>query len=259
MTGRRVVVLGGSGALGARAATAIAARGHEVVRVSRSTGVNAVTGAGLSQALAGAHTVVDCLNVTTLRRRRAVDFFTVTARNVADAARASGVEHVACLSIVNVTEPALRKALGYYAGKAAQDDVYRGRLLEEPGRVGFTSLRSTQWFEFADQLLHQLRVANLAVVPVMRVRPVSADAVAEALADVVDEGPAERARTVDVAGPDVLDTGTMARRLAERRGTPAVATVPMPNRALRAGALLPPPTARFDSRTFDEWLAAPHS
>ncbi|OMH36661.1 SDR family oxidoreductase [Tersicoccus sp. Bi-70] len=256
---RRVVVLGGSGLLGARAADAIAARGHEVVRVSRSTGVDAVTGTGLAEAFAGADTVVDCLNITTTRRRPAVDFFTTSATHVADAARAAGVGHVVCLSIVNVTEPGLRSALGYYAGKAAQDDVYRGRLLDGPARVGFTSLRSTQWFDFAEQLLRQLRLGPLAVVPAMRVQPVSADAVAEAIADAVDAGPEGAARTIDVAGPEVLDTGTMARRLAERRGTPAVATVPIPSRTLRTGGLLPPPGARIDPRTFDDWLAEQRS
>ncbi|GGC91877.1 LysR family transcriptional regulator [Tersicoccus solisilvae] len=255
--GGRVVVLGGSGLLGTRAAEQLAARGHAVVRVSRATGVDATTGAGLAEAFAGASAVVDCLNIATTRRGPAVDFFTGTATRIADAARTAGVGHVVCLSIVNVTEPALRSALGYYAGKAAQDDVYRRRLLGTD--VGFTSLRSTQWFEFAEQLLRQIRIGPLAVVPVMRVRPVAADAVAEAIADMVDEGPPSAARTVDVAGPEVMDTGAMARRLAEARGTPAVATVPMPRRALRTGGLLPPPDARIDRRTFAEWAARHHA
>lgn len=254
-----MVVLGGSGLAGARAADTLAGRGHDVLRVSRSTGVDATTGVGLAAAFAGAGTVVDCLDVKTGRRAAATAFFSGTAARVADEARAAGVGHVVCLSVVNVTEPALRSALGYYAGKAAQDDVYRGRLLDRPAAAGFTSLRSTQWFEFADQLLHRLRFGHLAVVPVMRVRPVAADAVAEAIADVVDEGPTHAARTVDVAGPEVLDTGTMARRLAEIWGTPAVATVPMPMRALRTGGLLPPPGARIDRRTFAAWLAGQHS
>jgi len=97
----RVVVLGGTGAMGAALSGVLGDRGHDVVAVSRSTGVDAATGAGLDDALAGADTVVDCLNLVTLSRGRAVAFFGGTATLVTGAARRAGVGHVVCLSIVN--------------------------------------------------------------------------------------------------------------------------------------------------------------
>ena len=71
----RVVVLGGTGAMGAAVSGLLRDRGHDVVVASRATGVDVSTGAGLDEALAGADTVVDCLNVTTMSKRTAVSFF----------------------------------------------------------------------------------------------------------------------------------------------------------------------------------------
>jgi hypothetical protein len=113
---RRVVVLGGTGEMGAAVATLLRDRGDEVVAASRATGVDVTTGAGLDEALAGADTVVDCLNVTTMSKKKAVDFFTSAATNVVTAAATAGVGHIVCLSIVNVTDPGVRRATGYYAG-----------------------------------------------------------------------------------------------------------------------------------------------
>ena len=58
----RVVVLGGTGEMGTALTEVLRGRGHDVVAASRATGVDVTTGAGLDDALAGADTVVDCLN-----------------------------------------------------------------------------------------------------------------------------------------------------------------------------------------------------
>ena len=179
----RVVVLGGTGEMGARVAAALEARGHDVVRAARSTGVDVTTGAGLDDALVGADTVLDCLNVVTTSRADAVAFFEGAARRVRAAAEQAGVGHLVVLSIVNTTDPTVRRAVGYYAGKAAQEEAYEGTT------VPVTVVRTTAWFTLGETFLSQIRLGRVAVVPRLRLRPVHPDAAASLLADVVARGP----------------------------------------------------------------------
>ena len=51
---------GGSGDLGSRVVSESVRRGHDVLAVSRRTGVDLTTGAGLEAALSGADAVVNC-------------------------------------------------------------------------------------------------------------------------------------------------------------------------------------------------------
>ena len=50
----KIVVIGGTGVLGSKVVGTLRDRGHDTVAASRSTGVNALTGEGLADALTGA-------------------------------------------------------------------------------------------------------------------------------------------------------------------------------------------------------------
>ena len=244
----RVVVLGGTGAMGSRVADRLEASGHEVVRAARSTGVDAATGSGLDAAFEGADVVVDCLNRTTLSQKVAVGFFEDAARRVVDAAARAGVGHLVVLSIVNVTDPAVRRAMGYYAGKAAQEEAYGA------SSVPVSVVRTTAWFTLADTFLSQVRVGPVAFVPRMRLRPVHPDAAAALLVEAVTRGPG-RAHS-EIAGPEEVDAATMARAVAAARHQAVrVVGLPVPVRGLREG-LLPGPGVTVDDRRFGDWVAA---
>src|SRR6266513_2903512 len=58
----KIVVIGGSGIIGSKVVTNLRQRGHEAVPASPSSGVNTLTGEGLTEALAGAQVVVDVAN-----------------------------------------------------------------------------------------------------------------------------------------------------------------------------------------------------
>jgi uncharacterized protein YbjT (DUF2867 family) len=58
----KIVVIGWTGALGSKVVGALRDRGHDAVAASPRTGVNALTGGGLTQALANAGVVVDVAN-----------------------------------------------------------------------------------------------------------------------------------------------------------------------------------------------------
>ena len=101
---RKVAVLGATGQLGARVVTHLRERGVDIVEVSRGQGVDVYSGDGLDAAFEGVSTVVECLHLATLSRKRAVDFFTTTARNVAAAALRAGVPRIVCVTILNARE-----------------------------------------------------------------------------------------------------------------------------------------------------------
>jgi uncharacterized protein YbjT (DUF2867 family) len=55
----RIVVIGGTGLVGSNLVHTLTEHGHDAVAAAPSTGVNAVTGQGLSDVLTGASVVVD--------------------------------------------------------------------------------------------------------------------------------------------------------------------------------------------------------
>lgn len=244
----RAVVLGGSGAIGSRVVQRLRGAGHDVLVASRTSGVDVLTGAGLDAALTGADVVIDCLNRTALTRRAAVPFFTGTADHVLGAARRCRVPHLVLTSICNVTDSVARSALGYYAGKAAQEERYVRSGLP------VTVVATTAWFTLAATALQQGRLGPVAVVPTTRLQPVHPDAAAAALVAAAQEGPGSG--RVELAGPEVLRADEMVRQLVRaRRQRVAVFGVPFPGAGFRHGAMLPGPQVPVDGRRYGEWLA----
>lgn len=245
----RVVVAGGTGLVGRYVVEELVAAGHEPMVLSRSRGVDLVSGgAGLDAALDGADAVVDVSNVTTTSARKAVAFFETVGRNLTDAGARAGVRHHVVLSIVGID----RVGLGYYRGKLRQEDVVRG------GPVPWTVLRATQFHEFAEQTLERVP-KPLAVVPRMRTQPIAAREVAQHLVKLAT-GPAQ-GMAPDLAGPRVEQLVDMVRRLLRARGERRlVLPVRMPGAvgaAMTGDGQLPvagAPGSR-GSQTFDEWLA----
>ncbi|WP_368800266.1 SDR family oxidoreductase [Kocuria oxytropis] len=247
---RKVAVLGATGELGSRVVAQLRQRGIDVVEVSRGQGTDVYSGKGLEAAFDGVSTVVDCLHLPTLSRRRAVDFFTTTARNVQAAAQRSGVSRIVCVTILNAREPEVHRWMGYYAGKAAQEQAYRA------GPVPVTVVASAQWYELAETLLSQLRIGPLSMVPGMHSRPLAAE---DAAAFVADRalGPSGTATSDDVviAGPEVRDMAELARALAERRGGHRrILRVPVSFTALGNGGLLPRGDFTTAPTRFEDWL-----
>ena len=58
----KIVIIGGTGQIGSKVVERLTAQGHEAVPASPQTGVNTLTGEGLSETLAGAQVVVDVTN-----------------------------------------------------------------------------------------------------------------------------------------------------------------------------------------------------
>ena len=87
----KIVVIGGSGLIGKNVVMNLRQHGHEVVAASPSSGVNAVTGEGLAQALAGAQVVVDVANAPSWEDNAVLAFFETSGRNLLAAEAAAGI------------------------------------------------------------------------------------------------------------------------------------------------------------------------
>jgi uncharacterized protein YbjT (DUF2867 family) len=243
----RIAVAGGTGTVGRHVVDVVHETGHEPVVLTRSTGVDLVTGVGLADALAGVDVVIDVSSTLTMSAAASRAFFGSVTRNLLAAEAAAGVAHHVALSIVGSDAA----PYGYYAGKVLQEQLI------EDGPVPWTILRATQFHEFASQLHSRMRLGPIVVAPAMQSQPVAAREVAERLVALAVAEPA--GRVTDLAGPRVERMADMVRRWATatgRRGR--VVEVPLPGaygRAMRDGTLIAQPGSDLGVQTFDEWVA----
>lgn len=242
----RIAVAGGTGVVGSYVVDAVMAGGHDPVVLSRSRGIDLVTGAGLADALNGVEAVIDVSNQTTTSRKKAVAFFGAATANLLDAGRRAGVRHHVALSIIGID----RVGLGYYAGKLRQEELISASPL--PSSV----LRATQFHEFAGQVLQQVP-GPIALVPRARVQPIAAREVAAALVALALGSPVGMAP--ELAGPQEESLADMARKLLRARGSgKPVLQVRLPvagGRAMASGGLLPTGPGPRGVQTYEKWLA----
>ncbi|MGE5286290.1 MAG: NAD(P)H-binding protein, partial [Micromonosporaceae bacterium] len=93
------------------------AREHDVVPMSRSQGVDVITGNGLAAALAGVDCVIDAATGPSPAQEAATTFFTTAARNLHEAGQRAGVRRMIVVSIIGTD----RFTAGYGAAKAARE------------------------------------------------------------------------------------------------------------------------------------------
>ena len=96
----KIAVAGATGRVGRHVVDILEDRGHDVVPIARSTGVDVITGDGLAEALAGAEVVVDLSTGPTPDEEAATEFFTTAARNLQERGREAGVQRMVVVSIV---------------------------------------------------------------------------------------------------------------------------------------------------------------
>ena len=244
----RIAIAGATGAVGAHVVDVARRRGHEVVSLSRSQGVDLLDARAVARALDCAEAVIDVSSIATTSQSASVAYFEASTANLLAGGEAAGVKHHVALSIVNID----RAPSGYYAGKVLQE-----RLVSD-GPVPWSILRATQFHEFAGQIYERGRIGPVHAVPIMRTQPVAAAEVAERLVDLAESDARGRAR--DLAGPReerLIDLVRASASVGGFRGP--IISIPLPGEmgaAMRSGALLPGPDAQRGVLTFSEWLRA---
>ena len=246
----KVAVAGATGLVGQLVAKTLHAQSHEVVPLTRGTGVDLMTGNGLAGRLNVVDAVIDVLNISTQRRAVAEEFFTTTTRRLLEAEAVCEVRHHVTLSIVGID----LVPLGYYQGKLAQEQALFA------GRSPWSLLRATQFYEFSQQALDFMKLGPVSLVPRMLSQPVAASEVAAMLVSLAVQQPIGRAP--DLAGPEPVQMVDLARRVNKVKGLKRrIVPISMPGaagRAMRDGSLLPQPGTRpttVGSMTVDDWLA----
>ena len=249
---RKIAIAGATGRLGSQAVEVMRGRGHEIVPISRASGVDVISGEGLVDALDGVEVVVDAATGPSPDQQGATEFFTSSAANLQRAAAEQGVEEILVVSIIGIDH--FRN--GYYAAKAVHERVHR------EGPVPIRILRAGQFHEFVAELLAWGTEGDTARVWAMQTQLVAARTVAEALADLVDGASgAPRGNPVsEVAGPREESLAEAAQLLVAKRGeglrVEGVEIADDPEGILTAGALLPGPLAKLDGPSYEEWLGA---
>jgi uncharacterized protein YbjT (DUF2867 family) len=246
----QIAVAGASGRLGTHVVTVLEERGHGVVPISRTHGLDVVTAVGLEQALQGVDCIIDAATGPSPDEAEATAFFTTASRNLHEAGHAAGVERMLVVSIVGIDG----WADGYGKAKLAHERTALG------GPVPTRILRATQFHEFVGTLLDWSTQGEVGYVSQMRTQLVSARSVAEALANLAaapvwarQEGAA-----LEIGGPRPENLVDAATLLAARRGYPAkvelASTDADPYAGMDPDALLPGPGAILAGPTFEDWL-----
>ena len=253
---QRIAVTGATGRVGSHLVEILAQRGHDVVAISRSNGVDVVTGEGLDEALVGVETIIDAATGPSPDQEQATAFFTASARNVQRAGAAAGASRIVVVSIIGID----KFQSGYNAAKVAHEAT----LLEGPLPVRI--VRAAQFHEFVGPLLGWTVQDGVARVPEMRTQLVAARIVAEALADAAEEPEIQNGRITEVAGPQPERLADVAAALFASRGDAfeireirggLLARPGDPDAAAYAdGAALPNPGATLAGPSFEEWLEA---
>jgi uncharacterized protein YbjT (DUF2867 family) len=248
---QKIAVTGATGRVGSHLVEILEQRGHDVVAIARSTGVDVVTGEGLDEALAGAETIIDTATGPSPDQEEATAFFTASARNIQRAGAAAGATRIVVVSIIGID----KFEGGYVAAKVAQEQT----LLEGPLPVRI--VRAAQYHEFVDPLVGRTLQDGVAYVPEFRTQLVAARVVAETLADAAEEPEIQNGRITEVAGPREERLADAARMLFASRGDSfEVREGRQPDdpdaAAYAEGAALPNPGAKLAGPSFEAWLAA---
>jgi uncharacterized protein YbjT (DUF2867 family) len=251
---KKIAVAGATGRVGRHTIEVLEAAGHEVVPMSRSTGVDVVTGEGLSEALAGVDSIVDAASWPKNEQEPATEFFIASSRNLQREGERAGVQRIVVVSIIGAD----RFTTGYIASKLPHEGAMQA------GPIPVSILRAAQFHEFVPLFLEWGRQGDVIYVPEMRTQLVAARTVAEALAELATEsepGPETSAGAIpEIAGPREERLVDVAKLLAARRGDSVrieeVSDPDDPEQALYAsGALLPGPDAVLAGPTFEQWVA----
>lgn len=243
----KIVVMGGTGLIGTKVVNNLREKGHEVVAASPSSGVNSVTGEGLTQVLAGAQVVVDLVNAPAWGDEEVLKFFETSGRNLHAAEAEAGVRHHVALSIVGTDRSPDN---GYFRAKVAQE-----KLIEASG-IPYTVIRSTQFMEFLGGIADSSKDGDIVKISPGLFQPIAADDVATIVSDVALAAP--RNGIVEIAGPERAPFNEIVAHYLKEVGDPRK-VVSDPEARYFGGrveehSLVPLGEARLGRLSLSEWL-----
>src|SRR5258708_17778279 len=243
----KIVVIGGSGLIGSKLVTKRREQGHEAIAASPKSGVDAITGEGMAEALKGASVVVDVTNSPSWEDAAVLAFFETSTRNLLSYGAAAGVKHHVVLSVVG-TERLL--ASGFFRAKMAQENLITA------SSIPYTIIRATQFFEFVKGIADFATEGNKVRLPTALIQPMAADDVASAVARVATNAPANG--MVEVGGPEKFRLDGLARQALAANKDPREVVADPKGRyygmEISENTLIPGDGARLSETRFETWL-----
>jgi len=243
----KIIVIGGTGLIGSKVMRKLQDAGFEVVAASRTSGINTMTGRGLTDALAKASVVIDLSNPPTFDGAAALEFFETSTTNLLEAEAAAGVRHHVALSVVGTER---LSESGYMRAKFAQEKLIKDNS------IPYSIVHATQFFESIQKLAGLATDGTTVHVPPVLVQPIAGDDVASMLSSVSVGAPLNR--MIEVAGPEQFRADELARRRLTARHDPREVVVDPRARFFGAKveerSLLPGADARLAATRFEDWL-----
>ena len=246
----KIVVIGGTGLIGSKLVTRLDEQGHDAVPASPDSGVNTITGEGLTDAFAGASVVVDVSNSPSFEDAAVLEFFETSTRNVLAAESDAGVGHHVALSVVGTQR--LTES-GYFRAKIAQEELIAD------ASIPYSIVHATQFYEFVRSIAAAATEGDKVRLAHVLIQPIAADDVAAAVGRVAVGSPLNG--IVEVAGPeqfhldDLIRLGLRAH--GDRREVIADPRAPYFGAQLSERILLPGDDARLAQIRFEDWLGQP--
>lgn len=242
----KIVVIGGTGLIGSKLVAKLDEQGHDTVPASPNTGVNTLTGEGLSEALEGAQVLVDVSNSPDWEDEAVMNFFQTSTRNLLEAEETAGVGHHVALSVVGTDR---LTDSGYFRAKLAQE-----RLIED-SPIPYSIVHATQFFEFLKGIADSATDGNTVRLPPALIQPMAAEDVAAAVGEVAVGSPVNG--IVEVAGPEVFRLDDLIRGRLHAAGDPReVVTDPEATYfgiSPSGRTLLPGDDARIAEMRLEDW------
>ncbi|MFL5447552.1 MAG: SDR family oxidoreductase [Gemmatimonadales bacterium] len=246
----KFVIVGGTGLIGSKLVTRLREEGHEAVPASPDSGVNTLTGEGLTQVLTGAAVVIDVSNSPSFEDGAVLRFFETSTGNLLAAEAAAGVGHHVALSVVGCDRV---PESGYLRAKVAQEKLIRN------SPIPYSIVRSTQFFEFIKRIADEATDDNRVRIPPVLFQPIAAEDVARAVCGVAVGAPLNG--VVDVGGPQQFRFDECIRLgLSARHDTREVVADPHSRyfgAEMTERMLVPGTDARLGEIRFEDWLATP--
>jgi uncharacterized protein YbjT (DUF2867 family) len=244
----KVVVIGGTGLIGSKLVAKLGEHGHEAVPAAPNTGVNTLTGEGLSEVLEGAAVVVDVSNSPSFADDAVMEFFRTSTTNLLEYSTKAAVGHYVALSVVGTDRLA---ESGYFRAKIEQE-----KMIRESGR-SYSIVHATQFFEFVRGIADLSTVDGKVLLPPVLFQPMASDDVAAAVGRVAVGEPLDGIR--EVGGPEQFRLDELVRKALAAKDDPREVVTDAQARysGARIGerTLLPGTDAQLGETTLGTWLA----
>ena len=244
----KIVVIGGTGLIGSKVVLKLGERGYDVIAASPDSGVNTLTGEGLTKVLEGASVVVDVSNSPSFEDDAVMEFFKTSTGNLLRYEAAAGVGHHVALSVVGSDR---LPDSGYLRAKVAQEKLIR------ESSIPYSIVQATQFFEFLKRIADEATDGNTVRLPSVRFQPMAADDVASTVARVAVGAPLNG--TIELGGPEQLRFDEFIRLALNARKDPRNVIADPHARyfgtELGEYSLVPGNDALLGEIRFEDWLS----